>query len=130
MRAMHTLERRAAVQGRLFAIGQNYTLDGPDGPQITDGKALEVLLGGHWISGRIKQGSSRVAQLAGIDEDTVEEASEESFPASDPPAWSRTVRSAREATSPTSDSDTTYYFVADADNNVCGLCPGMRVRLR
>ncbi len=115
------------MEGRLFAVGQTYTLDGPDGQQLTDGKVLDILLGGYWISGRIRQGSRKVAQLAGIDEDTVEEASEESFPASDPPAWSKTTR--KKAAPFVPDVDTTYYFIADTDNNVCGLCAGMRVRM-
>lgn len=112
------------MEGTLFAIGQIYTLDGPDGPQITEGKPLEIQLGGHWIAGHIERAESQVAQPAGIDD--VMEASEESFPASDAPSWSPGTIS-RDAPSA---YRTAYRFVADADNSVCGLHPGMRVRMR
>jgi hypothetical protein len=124
MRAEKRLERIAAMEGTLFAIGQIYTLDGPDGPQITEGKPLEIQLGGHWIAGHIERAESQVAQPAGIDD--VMEASEESFPASDAPSWSPGTIS-RDAPSA---YRTAYRFVADADNSVCGLHPGMRVRMR
>jgi hypothetical protein len=112
------------MEGTLFAIGQIYTLDGPDGPQITEGKPLEIQLGGHWIAGHIERVGSQVAQPAGIDD--VTEASEESFPASDAPSWSPGTIS-RDAPSM---YRAAYRFVADADNTVCGLHPGMRVRMR
>ena len=70
------------MDGRLFAVDQDYAIGGPDGPQITEGKSLTIQLGGYWIAGHIERGGS----IASIEEDTVEEASEESFPASDPPS--------------------------------------------
>src|SRR5690349_18967890 len=125
MRAEKRLERNAAMEGTLFAIGQIYTLDGPDGPQITEGKPLEIQLGGHWITGHIERAGSQVTQPAGVNGDGVTEASEESFPASDAPSWSPGTIS-RDAPSA---SRTAYRFVADADNTICGLHPGMRVRM-
>ena len=59
----------------------------------------------------------------------VTEASEGSFPASDPPSWTAT----RDRTPPLQDAARVvngYYFIADADSSICGLCIGMQVRTR
>jgi hypothetical protein len=49
-------------------------------------------------------------------------ASEESFPASDPPAL--------DADKPIARVVGGYYFRADADSSVCGLCVGMHIRIQ
>ena len=54
---------------------------------------------------------------------------EESFPASDPPSWTAT----RDRTPPLHDAARVvngYYFIADADSSICGLCIRMQVRTR
>jgi hypothetical protein len=63
------------------------------------------------------------------EDDTVIEASEESFPASDSPAWSSRVG---QVASPSTGVNTTagYYFLADDDQSICGICVGMQIRIR
>jgi hypothetical protein len=126
IRVEKRLERIIAMEGTLFAIGQIYTINGPDGPQLTEGKPLEIQLGGHWIAGHVERVSRQVAQPAGVGGDSVMEASEESFPASDAPSWSPGTIS-RDAPSTYGPA---YRFVAAADNTLCGLHPGMRVRIQ
>jgi hypothetical protein len=55
-------------------------------------------------------------------------ANKESFPASGPPAW--TVATERTASLQQVNRVVNgYYFMADADGRICGLCIGMWVRL-
>ncbi|GCF08727.1 hypothetical protein [Dictyobacter arantiisoli] len=126
---------------QLFASSTpgRYAIGTPYGPDVVNGQALTLLVGGHWISGRIRYqnqqpgatkqgepipGTYALAQMD--DTDTVMEASEESFPASDSPAWAGSTQAGQSASAGQVASG--YYFVADMDGSVCGLCAGMRVR--
>jgi hypothetical protein len=127
------------TEGKLYANTNysNYMLGSVDGPDITEGLAVEVLLGGQWIPGQIgyshaetpEGAAQRVAQPVGSyqipDEDVPDNvtiASEESFPASDPPALDEDEPIARVVGG--------YYFKADADGSVCGLCVGMQIKIQ
>jgi hypothetical protein len=130
-------------EGNLFAskLPGAYAVGTPDGPDLVSGQALDLLLGGHWITGRVKYSGDVLdtdnsdSQRKGTynhsrtDEyDTVAEASEESFPASDAPAWSSDDQADQ---SPESGKPAVgYYFVADEDQSICGLCVGMQIRGR
>jgi len=135
------------MEGTLFASNTTgcYAIGSPDNPPVTRGQAVEVFLGGHWISGHIgysrdylKSPVAATSQTQNIGEyavsgnntkDIVTETSEESFPASDPPSWATNHR--QTATDPTSSYIVnSYYFIADADSSICGLCIGMQIRTR
>ena len=76
----------------------------------------------------LKKERTCLVSLSSDNEETVEEASEESFPSSDPPAWSG--RDEGSAIAKGLENDNGYYFVADADHTICGLHVGMLVRTR
>lgn len=122
---------------KLFAskLSGAYAVGTPEGPDLVNGQALDVLLGGHWITGRVKYSelTDTASQSVGMythssakQEDTVVEASEESFPASDAPAWSSDDPS--DQLSAGEPAIAGYYFVADEDQSICGLCVGMQIR--
>ncbi|GLV54847.1 hypothetical protein KDH_17440 [Dictyobacter sp. S3.2.2.5] len=129
------------AEGILFASTNPgcYALGSAAGPDIVNGQALEIFLGGHWVVGRVRHSRKPVdvpdlgTQHAGTyntvagDEDTVTEASEESFPASDAPAWAGMRDSSLHAQDAVKALNG-LFFVSDEDGSICGLCVGMKVR--
>lgn len=90
---MHILAASSGIPGR-------FALDACDGTTLSSGQVIEVLLGGHWIPGRVEYKT-----LSSI-----------------------SAKDLIEAQGPTRWYDG-YYFVAGSDNTECALCIGMTVRL-
>ena len=144
-------------EGKLYAstYSQNYAIGCTDDLQITCDQQVEIYLGEQWIPGRIhRSGVCSTPSNDGVcstpsndgvqghlqepggyyvflgedDDGVVTASSEESFPASDSPAWTMSRKEAQQRRhNRLAKGD---YFVADVDGTICGLCIGMRVRLR
>ncbi|GHO83553.1 hypothetical protein [Dictyobacter formicarum] len=132
-------------EGILFASTNPgcYALGSAIGPDVVSGQALEILLGGHWVAGRVRHSRNPIAvpdlgtqhvgtyNTAAEVADTVTEASEESFPASDAPAWAGILDPfSRAQNAVKAKAANGLFFVSDEDGSVCGLCVGMKVRTK
>lgn len=92
-------------EGHTLVISHDYgryALDGPAGPTISTGQRLAICLNGRWIEGRVAHASELYANR-GL-----------RFPGDRGPD-ERAIEG--------------YYFLASG-SGLCGLCVGMRVRLR
>ncbi len=134
------------IEGMLYALPTtgSYAIGNEDGPDIVSAQVVEVFLGGQWIRGHVKHSREQSHQVeeprssatpqhrgayhlaSNAAPDPVIEASKESFPASDPPAW---IDERGTEPRPNENISDGYYFVADSDGSICGLCIGMRVRV-
>lgn len=79
-----------------------FALDDADGQDLTCGNRVSILLGGQWIDGRVEHDTQLYPQ----------------------------GRSFEEVMRKTPLRYTGGYFFVASDGNICGLCVGMRVRLR
>jgi len=83
-----------------------YACDDPQhGHDLTSGEPISILVGGHWIAGRV-EGSHVSSKRLVPGTYAAEHAQTNGLPLIGG-----------------------YYFIASADGSVCGLCVGMKIRL-
>jgi hypothetical protein len=132
------------MEGTLYAssISDGFALGSPEGPVLIAGQVIELLVDDDWVAGQIvnknsvdnrsaaklKASPSTASHDATSDRanDSVTEASEESFPASDAPAWTSRRDDAAELDGSERLSGG-YYFKASEDSRVYELRKGMQV---
>ncbi|MGB8343496.1 MAG: hypothetical protein WCD86_01365 [Ktedonobacteraceae bacterium] len=96
-----------------------YALDDPNGPDLTAGDRIAILLGGQWTAGHLERSTRYEDSTPGL------------YQIAD---WGKTGRTCRPqdevraSLAQPHDVYGGYYFIA-ADGTLCGLCTGMQVRI-
>lgn len=122
-----------------------YTCDDPEhGHDLTSGEHVAILLAGQWIDGHIEHSSSYQGSgcyhIADMGRTACERPDKPTTPEEFERLMKARVRAAmqegmsladamKSSTRQVVDLFCGYYFIA-SDGNVCGLCTGMKVRLR